>query len=113
MKNFVGCYSAPLAEPCVQIDDPEYDKKVRVEINAWLHQLERTFPFTKFVIKEQSHDLGDYYEVVIPYEEFDDEAEQRAFNVVDELPYNWDYKAKEELGKAYFEALKKNDKKAE
>lgn len=111
-KTFVCCYTKPLAEPSnigILKEGDDFEKwapAARQEIVAWHEQLKRTFPLQHFEIQECRSKSGTWWEVVIPYDDDNPDEAERVFNTVEELPYNWDYKAKEQLGKEYFQQFK-------
>ena len=97
--NWISCYSKPLAENSIcDIKESSLVEK-RLEINAWLNQLKREFPNEEFYIQM----LNEGYNVVLACKE-----NEEAFNIVDNLPYNWDYLARKELGKDYFNKMFKH-----
>lgn len=100
--DFVELGPVPAGEECVQAGISNYEAKARVETQAWLNQLRRTFPGKDFVIKTFHHELGNYFEVVTPYEIDNEEEESIAYEIQDRAPQNWDDEAKSELGKDYF-----------
>lgn len=107
VKTYVSCYSKPLAESSIPFEDKKHSTYGRKEIDAWLYQLKRTFPFSAkdFHIKEHFHDCNTLkvksWEVVLEYEDTEDNR-FKAFALVDELPYDWDDKARDFLGEDYF-----------
>ena len=107
MKTYISCYSKPLSEFSIPFEDKKHSTYGRKEIDCWLYQLKRTFPFSAkdFHIKEHFSEDGKlkvkFWEVVLEYEDTESQRE-RAFALVDELPYDWDYKSREFLGPDYF-----------
>ena len=107
MKTYISCYSKPLSEFSIPFEDKKHSTYGRKEIDCWLYQLKRTFPFSAkdFHIKEHFSEDGKlkvkFWEVVLEYEDTESQRE-RAFALVDELPYDWDYKSREFLGSDYF-----------
>ena len=68
MTIYLG--STPCDEECASVGDDHYGFDSRIEIAAYIAQLQRTFHFhsedaaVSFRKKRDSHDYGSYYEVV-------------------------------------------------
>ena len=105
MKTYISCYNKPLSEFSIPIGDEKFSLYGRMEIDCWLRQLKRTFPLLhgNFVIKEHltADQKVEYWEVVFEYED-DENSRERAQNIVEELPYEWDFTSRETLGQEYF-----------
>lgn len=90
---YLGC--VPSSEECVQVDSRvDYLPEMRAELNRYKEYLEKCFPVPEnivcyFVIKWESHDFGRYGEVVIKYDEDDEQSIKFAENVDNNLPGNW------------------------
>lgn len=102
--DYIVLGKAPLSEQYPE--DKKFREKYTHKVTlAYLSQLKREFPcfpdrFSLREIKDNSND----YSVAI---DFTNEQEfEYAKNVADELPYCWDEKAQQELGKQYFKDLK-------
>ena len=94
-NSWVSCYSKPLAEDSLlNLGKPDLIES-RKEINAWLNQLKREFPNKEFHIQM----LDEGYIVALFYKDYE---EKEALEIVENLPFNWDYEARIELGKEYF-----------
>ena len=109
----------PCEESCAQVGIENYRIIASKEMDVYINQLNRKFEdiadenHIVFGKKWFNHDFGSYGEVVVYYDESDENSVQAAFHIESNLPYNWDEEALIELEKA-FEALleieKINDK---
>ena len=96
----LGC--TPYDEPCAQVGSDDYYDRAKIECRAYINQLKRSFPIPSeidawYSITSNPHDFGDYYDVVIKYDESNDDACNFAQSVDDNLPANWDTEALQEL----------------
>ena len=72
--DYMEIGSSPSDEDCAQLGSDNYDVLSRIELNAYVHQLERMFPYVKnsdslkFAVKRFNHDFGTYAEVVIYFD---------------------------------------------
>lgn len=112
---------APTCEPTLAHSNPEWAER---EVSAYLNQLKRvlaskgldlaSFPMFSMVVAE----VGPFREVmgILTYASANapdsvQEANYRLYHLeADWKPEVWDEAAKEELGKAYFDALRHNPK---
>jgi len=96
----------PCEEDCVQINHDDFKRIAKIEMEAYINQLERIFPEAKehdvqFSIKWFEHDFGQYGEVVAKYVDDNKSGYNYVFDVIDKnLPEHWDNEALEELQKA-------------
>jgi hypothetical protein len=103
MKNEEELYlsTSPTNEECAQIGTSDYYKRASIECSEYIKQLKRIFgqpPLeSKFKIKHCPHDFGTYYEVVISFNESNDEESEYAYNVESNVPEYWDEIAKENI----------------
>jgi len=89
--------SAPIEENCVQVNpDENYISKMKNECNRYLSLLKKIRPipehlknYVQYKIKEERHDFGIYYEVIILFDEENKEAQNFAFFVEDNIPLYW------------------------
>lgn len=106
MKDYIYIGSSPVEEPCAQVGSPDYFERSRAECKAFAAQLLRQFPdqpdSTYFIVKAQAHDFGTYREVVVVYDDADEESLNYALKVEGNTPANWDEQAKQELAAAGF-----------
>jgi len=91
----------PIAEDCAQLGSDNYRELARMECQAFIEQLRRVHGEEPrkcgFIVKSNPHDFGTYYDVVVKFDEDDDEASDYAYKVEGELPHHWDQLAKDEL----------------
>ncbi len=99
-KLYLG--PTPAEEDCAQVGRPNYRDQALKECRAYMRLLKRVFGEPpsggRFALTREAHDFGTYYEVVIQYEEQDEEASAFAFRVEANLPAEWDAQARAELG---------------
>lgn len=101
--DYMEIGSSPSDEDCAQLGSDNYDKLSRIELNAYVHQLERMFPYVKnsdslkFAVKRFNHDFGTYAEVVIYFDTANEFEYNCAIDIEHNLPMNWDEEAKEEI----------------
>jgi hypothetical protein len=99
--DFVELGPVPIDEDCTQIGDPEQEKWGKIECRAYINQLKRQFPEETMVVQldliRNVHDAGIYYEVGAPYRDDNEEQEEAAFYIENNLPNNWDDEAIIEL----------------
>lgn len=101
----------PADEDCAQVGTSDYYELTKIEVKAYIHQLQRMFPNMPqgvyLRVQSNPHDFGTYHEVAVKYPEDNEEAGTFAFNMENNLPQNWDEEAKRELTQSgYFEKLK-------
>lgn len=101
MKDYLNIGSSPYGEDCVQVGSDNYDIQSRIECRAFKHQLERMFgpgPDGAYIaIKSFFHDFGSYKEVVVVFDDEDQESIDWAFKIESEGPERWDSEALEEM----------------
>lgn len=100
--DYISIGSSPCDEDCAQVGTDNYAEKAKKECTAFIHQIERElkdFPNGCYLsIKGFPHDFGTYYEVIVRYDENDEEATSFAYKLEGNSPANWDDEAKKELG---------------
>ena len=101
MQDYVFIGSSPTGEDCAQVGSANYYENSRKELKAFINQLRRVFgeepERTRFRIKNQEHDFGQYGEVVCYYEASDENSYNYAMRCESETPEYWDEEAKREL----------------
>lgn len=101
MKNELYLSSSPINEDCAQLGSSNYHYRIYLECNEYIKQLKRMFgepPIgSRFKIKHCPHDFGTYYEVVIYFDESNEEESEYAYNVESNIPEYWDDIAKENI----------------
>jgi len=94
--NYLELGPSPIEEECVQLDpNKDYISDMKAECRRFKALLDRTFPnyaenHACFAVKRFEHDFGTYYEVVIFYDEDDEESEGFAYEVERNIPLRWD-----------------------
>ena len=101
--DYLHIGSTPCDEDCAQVGEENYRTKATKEVNAYINQLNRTFPYTEennVIITKKwfQHDFGSYVEVVVNYMVDDEKSVDYAIKIENNSPYNWDKLAIEELG---------------
>ena len=105
MRDYITLGSTPSNEDCAQVGKSDYGIRSKIETTAYKNQLYRMFPEVlnsktlSFTIKSFQHDFGSYKEVVINY---DDDNEQEYNDIViikvdRNIPKAWDKEALEEI----------------
>lgn len=93
--------SAPSDEHCAQVGTEGYVERARRECRALIGQLVRIVgeppPSVRFRIKENPHDFGAYYSVVLEYDGSDPAAIAYAHRCDEGSPEHWDDEALREL----------------
>jgi hypothetical protein len=91
----------PAEEKCAQVGQDNYHEVSRREANAYIKQLRRMFgeepAGARLTMKSYPHDFGSYLEVVVKFNENDEEAVEYAFKLEGNLPGEWDDEARQEL----------------
>jgi hypothetical protein len=105
MQQYFDIGSTPSDEECAQVGTPDYYRRAKIECTAFKNQLRRHFGDEKrhgclLVTRANPHDFGDYYEVVIFFNDKDPKSEVFALKVESETPSNWDDDAKKEIQQA-------------
>ena len=101
-RDYMNIGSTPAGEECVQVGTSDYYSKSMKEGKAFINQLTRMFGDPSeyncsFRVKAFPHDFGTYHEVVVSYNDEDEDACQFAYKVEAEAPEYWDNEAKLEL----------------
>lgn len=101
MTIYLG--STPCEEECASVGDEHYQSDARIEIGAYIDQLNRTFHFHRsdlgiiFRKKREPHDFGGYYEVVVDFEGFNWLSSPLAYVIEEHTPTEWDVIALQEI----------------
>lgn len=101
--DYIDIGPSPSGEDCAQVGEIDYRKKAIMEMNAFMHQIEREFSSlfenTSIFMKKKfyEHDFGSYGSVVICYDIDDPKAVDAAFTIEANTPEYWDDKAIEEI----------------
>ena len=91
--NYVEIGPSPVEEDCVQMGVGTAQEMID-ECNRFKELLERLFPVPEGInayyhVKRFPYDLNSYYEVVVVYDDEDDESTDFAYNVCDNQPLRW------------------------
>jgi hypothetical protein len=94
MHNYIELGSAPVEENCVCVSDKkDYIIPMREECNRYKELLQRKFPDRPngviFAVKKFYHDFGSYLEVVVKYDDENEEQVNYAYMVESNLPGTW------------------------
>lgn len=93
MRTYLELGGTPSDEDCAQVGQDDYREKALAECRRYKAQLERQFPNPpegcSFGIKSFPHDFGSYHEVVIYFNDGNDEQIDFAYKVENEAPGNW------------------------
>ena len=99
MADHICLGPTPAGEDCVQVSKDDYVEDMKKEVRTYVHQLQRMFPQADIRMKGFPHDFGMYYEAIMIYDDFSEESCRYAYDVEDQLPYEWDKEALIELGR--------------
>ena len=94
MLDYIELGSAPPEEECIQISDKgNYLSAMREECNRYKELLQRKFSDRPqgvyFAIKKFYHDFGSYLEVVVKFDDENEEQVNYAYHVENNLPGTW------------------------
>jgi len=94
MKDYLEIGQAPCDEECAQVGDPNYQEKALQEAERYIELIRAKLgpepDGARLRIKSFPHDYGNYYEVVVAYDDEYPESVEYAFNVEANLPTNWE-----------------------
>lgn len=90
--------SAPSAEDCVSVNPKQdYLPAMKQECVRYIERVKeylrlRNIPYDKveFALKGEEHDFGKYYEVIVKYDEKDEESVGQAYSIENNCPEYWD-----------------------
>lgn len=101
MKDELFLSPTPVGEDCAQLGSQDYHSKAKKECSSFINQLKREFgeppAFSRIRIKQCPHDFGTYLDVVVEFDDENDEATQYAYKLEANLPENWDKESLKEL----------------
>lgn len=93
MKDYLSLGCAPTDEDCAQVGSDDYGPRSRRECRAFVRALRKKFgpepEGARICVKKFPHDFGSYREVVVEYDDDNEEALQYALKVEDDLPKTW------------------------
>jgi len=92
-SEYIELGPTPWDESCLQVGSDEYQMGWRDEANRYIDQLKKLFGnklvgSMRFGIKKFPHDFGTYHDVVIFYNNIDEE--EIALEIEEQLPRNWE-----------------------
>jgi hypothetical protein len=95
MRDFVYIGTAPVEEDCVQVDkNADYLIPMKKECESYIELLTRKFGEppcnAHYGIKRENHDFGAYYEVVVWFDDENEDEVNFAFFVEGNQPRTWD-----------------------
>lgn len=95
MLDYIELGSAPPEESCIQVTNKEnYLPAMREECNRYKELLQQKFPNSPqgviFAVKKFYHDFGSYLEVVVKYDDENEEQVNYAYHVEGSLPGKWE-----------------------
>ena len=103
MRECLTLGSTPCSENCAQIGAVDYHNRMRLEIAAYIAQLNRYVKSIGYnelpegaVISSKGfpHDFGTYHEVVVKFDDENEKACDFAFALENSLPEEWDDEAR-------------------
>ena len=93
MRAYIELGSTPAEEDCAQVGWENYDTLSMIETKVYKEQLKRTFKLIggmSFSIKSFPHDFGSYKEVVVNYDDANEQEVDLAFEIENNQPGKWD-----------------------
>ena len=96
MIDYLYLGPTPSDENCAQVGDDNFREQCNKEMEMYIDQLKRLFPEVagykgmRFKKHWQQHDFGSYGEVVITYNDEDEEESTLALRIEWNLPKKWD-----------------------
>ena len=89
MRDYLTLGPTPCDEDCQQIGSDTYDyAKDTADLYRYKRMLEHRWPTARFGVKSFPHDFGTYREVVVYFDDEDEDAV--AYDVEANLPQTWD-----------------------
>ena len=96
--------TTPVNEPCAQLGAQDYLRQTRAECRAFIGQLHRQFgepPSGAWLkVRRCPHDFGTYHELVVRFDDTNEQAVDFAYRLENDLPLHWDDIARAELQQA-------------
>jgi len=99
MRDYIELGPTPAGEDCEQLGPNYSSVRAGIECALYVNQLQRLFPDCDFSIKRFPHDFGTYMEVVVNFEDENEEETRLAYDVDAGIPESWDEIALEQLEK--------------
>jgi len=103
VRDYLNISCSPADEDCAQVGQPNYEEQSKKECQAFKNQLLRQFGpppgNARVAVKSFPHDFGYYREVVVYFDDNNEEECDYAFKLENKMPLNWDEEAQRELRK--------------
>jgi hypothetical protein len=85
--------SAPAEENCVEVGDPDYSRKAKVECRAYIEAIRKVCgrepEGARLSVKSNAHDYGVYYDVVVRFDGSNEAAAEYAYRCEGQGPTTW------------------------
>ena len=93
-SDYLTLGSTPCGEDCAQVGTEEYHLRSLLECKAYVRQLQQQFgdPLNSscwYGVKSFPHDFGSYHEVVIYFDDENEQSVDFAYNVESNIPEYW------------------------
>ena len=94
MRDYVSIGSAPCDEDCVQVTkEGDYHEAMKTECRRFLELIRKKLgpepPGTRLAVKANPHDFGTYYDVVVYFDDEDEQARGYALRCEGWSPRTW------------------------
>lgn len=100
MREEYSLGPVPSDEECAQVGRDNYLTQAKSECRRYIDLLEKKFELLsgmRFKITRNLHDFGEYLDVVISFDDDNDEQRELACFIEDNLPYTWDDESPKKL----------------
>ena len=88
MRDYLSLGPVPCDEDCQQIGSDAYDyQKDTADLHRYKTMLQERWPTAHFAVKSFPHDFGTYREIVVYFDDEDEDA--IAYDVEANLPQTW------------------------
>lgn len=88
MRDYLSLGPVPCDEDCQQIGSDTYDyAKDTADLYRYKAMLQQRWPTAHFAVKSFSHEFGTYREIVVYFDDEDEDA--IAYDVESNLPQTW------------------------
>ncbi len=94
MRDYITLGPTPAGESCIQVGDPDYQKKAIKECHRFINQLKKQFgeppQGASLLVKSFHHDFGIYHEVVCYYIDEDETSMGYCYYLEANTPEYWE-----------------------
>ena len=101
MRDYISIGPVPASESCTQVGAENFYKDSHIDCEVFANMIRREFPEipagVRIATKSFPHDFGTYYEVVVYFEDENEEQRDYAYKVEGKIYDYWDDTAIEEL----------------